>query len=214
LFEPEALLNRLRAGVDVLRGPASHTLSRHHSMNGAIAASYERLAEPEQHLLRRLALFSDVFDLDEAEAVSELPADILHDRLQSLAEKGLVRVMAGEDGEPYFSLLNTIRGFALNEAARTGRAGADPVLRPATAGGGGLAAFRPEVIPLPRLGLTHREHQVAVLVAEGMTNRQIARQLGIAEWTAVNHVRNVMRKLECSSRVNVASLIAQAGLTG
>ncbi|MHC0434316.1 ATP-binding protein [Streptomyces sp. O3] len=52
--------------------------------------------------------------------------------------------------------------------------------------------------------LTPRQLQVALLVAEGMTNRQIAHELKIAEWTVVNHVRNVMRKLGCNSRVQVA----------
>lgn len=53
--------------------------------------------------------------------------------------------------------------------------------------------------------LTRREFEVAQLVAGGLTNREIARRLGIAEWTAVNHLRKIMRKLACSSRVQVAS---------
>lgn len=53
--------------------------------------------------------------------------------------------------------------------------------------------------------LTERELQVAELVAQGITNREIARRLDIAEWTAINHLRKVMRKLDCSSRVAVAS---------
>lgn len=56
--------------------------------------------------------------------------------------------------------------------------------------------------------LTRREEEVALLVAQGMTNRSISRTLGIAEWTTVNHVRNIMRKLECSSRVSVASMVS------
>lgn len=56
--------------------------------------------------------------------------------------------------------------------------------------------------------LTPREHEVAELVAYGLTNREIARRLGIAEWTAVNHLRKVMRKLNCSSRVQVANWVA------
>src|SRR5262249_39951233 len=36
--------------------------------------------------------------------------------------------------------------------------------------------------------LTKRELEVAMLVAEGLTNRVIARKLGIAEWTVVNHL--------------------------
>ncbi|WP_419992745.1 ATP-binding protein [Streptomyces boninensis] len=52
--------------------------------------------------------------------------------------------------------------------------------------------------------LAPRERQVAALVAEGLTNREVARRLGVAEWTAVNTLRRVMRKLDCSSRVQVA----------
>ncbi|MFF8607235.1 ATP-binding protein [Streptomyces sp. NPDC015346] len=57
--------------------------------------------------------------------------------------------------------------------------------------------------------LTRREYEVAELVAGGLTNREIARRLGIAEWTAVNHLRKIMRKLACSSRVQVASWVTK-----
>jgi predicted ATPase/DNA-binding CsgD family transcriptional regulator len=52
--------------------------------------------------------------------------------------------------------------------------------------------------------LTARELQVAELVAQGDTNHRIANRLGISKWTAINHLRNVMRKLEVSSRAEVA----------
>ncbi|MCX4750343.1 LuxR C-terminal-related transcriptional regulator [Kitasatospora sp. NBC_01287] len=52
--------------------------------------------------------------------------------------------------------------------------------------------------------LTPRQIQVAMLIAEGLTNRQIAARLEISEWTVVNHVRQVMRRLNCTSRVQVA----------
>ncbi|MEE1781609.1 LuxR C-terminal-related transcriptional regulator [Streptomyces sp. SP17BM10] len=55
-----------------------------------------------------------------------------------------------------------------------------------------------------RQRLTPRQLQVAMLVSEGLTNRQIAERLGLSEWTAVNHVRQVMRRLGCTSRVQVA----------
>jgi len=57
--------------------------------------------------------------------------------------------------------------------------------------------------------LTKRELEVALLVAEGLTNRVIARKLGIAEWTVVNHLRKVMRKLGCQSRVQVTRRLAK-----
>ncbi len=56
--------------------------------------------------------------------------------------------------------------------------------------------------------LTKRELEVALLVAGGLTNRVIAHRLGIAEWTVVNHLRKVMRKLECQSRVHVTRRMA------
>lgn len=67
--------------------------------------------------------------------------------------------------------------------------------------------------------LTRREHEVAMLVTEGLTNREVARRLGIAEWTAVNHMRKVMQKLGCTSRVQVAGRMLRpldqgAGATG
>jgi 1,3,6,8-tetrahydroxynaphthalene synthase len=70
-----------------------------------------------------------------------------------------------------------------------------------------LVRVRGEVIGTPAVNsapLTRREFQVAELVALGLTNGQISHRLRIAHWTAVNHVRNVMRKLECCSRVQVA----------
>ncbi|MFC4566043.1 LuxR C-terminal-related transcriptional regulator [Nocardiopsis mangrovi] len=57
--------------------------------------------------------------------------------------------------------------------------------------------------------LTARELQVAELVAAGLTNREIARRLSISEWTAINHLRKIMRKLDCSSRVHVAGWFAR-----
>jgi DNA-binding CsgD family transcriptional regulator len=64
----------------------------------------------------------------------------------------------------------------------------------------------------PDTPLTARELQVARLVAAGHTNRQVAVDLDISEWTAINHLRHVMRKLDCRSRVGVAQWILNAEL--
>ncbi|MEO3765904.1 LuxR C-terminal-related transcriptional regulator [Streptomyces sp. B5E4] len=71
-------------------------------------------------------------------------------------------------------------------------------------------AVREEAEAAPAGGLerlTHRQLQVAELVAEGMTNRQIARALELSEWTVVNHLRQVMQRLDCPSRVHVARIV-------
>ncbi|MFI9503670.1 helix-turn-helix transcriptional regulator [Nocardia sp. NPDC052566] len=55
--------------------------------------------------------------------------------------------------------------------------------------------------------LTDRQREIALLVSTGMTNRMIASRLGISEWTVVNHLRQVMLKLQCPSRLHVALVV-------
>ena len=62
--------------------------------------------------------------------------------------------------------------------------------------------------PVPGGGsnpLTARQRQVAALVAEGMTNRQIAERLGIEERSAEGHVERIRGRLGAASRVQVAA---------
>jgi len=60
--------------------------------------------------------------------------------------------------------------------------------------------------------LTPREREVAMLIAEGRTNREIAQHLVLSERTVDSHVRNVMAKLETSSRARIAAWAVQHGL--
>ncbi|MEV7005732.1 response regulator transcription factor [Streptosporangium sp. NPDC051022] len=60
-------------------------------------------------------------------------------------------------------------------------------------------AERPPQLPVPRL--TEREMEVLRLVAKGMNNREIAKQLFISENTVKNHVRNILDKLQLHSRM-------------
>ncbi|MBQ1093370.1 response regulator transcription factor [Streptomyces sp. B93] len=46
-----------------------------------------------------------------------------------------------------------------------------------------------------------------MLVSQGLTNRQISQQLRLSEWTVVNHVRQVMRRLDAPSRIHVAQWV-------
>ncbi|MCK9874464.1 response regulator transcription factor [Frankia sp. AgPm24] len=57
---------------------------------------------------------------------------------------------------------------------------------------------RPQ-LPTPRL--TEREMEVLRLVAKGMNNRDIAKQLFISENTVKNHIRNILEKLQLHSRM-------------
>jgi DNA-binding CsgD family transcriptional regulator/tetratricopeptide (TPR) repeat protein len=63
------------------------------------------------------------------------------------------------------------------------------------------------------LGLTPREMEVLLLVADGRTNPQIAEQLYISAKTASVHVSNILRKLEVANRGEAAALAHRHGLT-
>jgi len=60
--------------------------------------------------------------------------------------------------------------------------------------------------------LSRREREVATLVATGLTNRQIAKRLFIAERTAEGHVERIRNKLDVRSRTEVATWAVEHGL--
>jgi non-specific serine/threonine protein kinase len=62
------------------------------------------------------------------------------------------------------------------------------------------------------LDLTPREREVVVLVAEGLTNRQIAERLVVGDRTVESHVRSALGKLGFRSRYQLAEWAVQQGL--
>jgi non-specific serine/threonine protein kinase len=58
------------------------------------------------------------------------------------------------------------------------------------------------------LPLTRRESQVAELIAQGLSNRQIATQLFIPQRTVESHTENILRKLGLTSRAQVTRWVA------
>jgi DNA-binding CsgD family transcriptional regulator len=61
-------------------------------------------------------------------------------------------------------------------------------------------------------GLTERERQVATLIAQGKSNREIAETLVISYRTVETHIANIMFKLGCASRSQVAAWAVEKGL--
>lgn len=55
--------------------------------------------------------------------------------------------------------------------------------------------------------LTNRESEVGLLITRGMTNKEIAKYLTIAETTAKIHVKNVLQKLGAANRTEAAALL-------
>jgi non-specific serine/threonine protein kinase len=118
-------------------------------------------------------------------------------------------------------LPNTLRAqhFAALEAARTAMSESD--YRAATAKGAAmskaeaiayaLGESRSATLPSAirhsenRPQLTRREQDVAALVAQGMSNNQIAAALVVSTRTVGTHVQHVMDKLGCNTRVQIAA---------
>jgi two-component system NarL family response regulator len=69
---------------------------------------------------------------------------------------------------------------------------------------------RAEQVPAPKL--TDREMQVLKLVAKGMNNRDIAKELFISENTVKNHVRNILEKLQIHSLMEAVMIAVREKL--
>ena len=52
--------------------------------------------------------------------------------------------------------------------------------------------------------MTKREREIIVLIANSLSNKEIARQLNIATHTVKSHVHNIMEKLALHSRLQIA----------
>jgi len=63
-----------------------------------------------------------------------------------------------------------------------------------------------------RSSLSNREQEVLELVAEGLTNKEIARKLYISEITARNHVISLLAKLNAKDRTEAAIIAVRRGL--
>lgn len=81
---------------------------------------------------------------------------------------------------------------------------------------GGQGLMAPEVSRQLSIGktvqLTPREGEVLSAVAPGLGNRDVARQLGMAEETVKGHLSNVMQKLEASDRTHAVVIAMRRGM--
>ena len=57
----------------------------------------------------------------------------------------------------------------------------------------------------PAVRMTEREREIMAVIADGLSNKEIAQQLNIASHTVKSHVHNVMQKLALHSRLQIAN---------
>ncbi|MDF1506241.1 response regulator [Roseisolibacter sp. H3M3-2] len=116
--------------------------------------------------------------------------------------------------KPFRTVELLARVEAMAERAARERAAASaqpaPVAAPPPAVGRAASVPPPDAVPLTaeRLvhacGLTLRQAEVALLIAAGRSNPEIAERLGISRFTARNHAERVLARLEVESRWQVA----------
>ncbi len=114
-------------------------------------------------------------------------------------------------------LLKTIEGDALAAAIRRAMHGENVIADEMT--GKLVAAFQAAgtasaapAAAAPEQPLSPRELEILRLIAQGASNKEIGRELGIAETTVKIHVQHLLRKLGLSSRVQAAVYASEHGL--
>ncbi len=119
LLTPQLLLERLTGQFLLSSDGLRDMESRHRTLHAAIGWSYALLSEEEQKLFRRLGVFAGGGTLEAVEAVCGSDVDVLR-VLESLVAKNLVRQEVSPTGVPRFTMLETIRAFALEQLAERG----------------------------------------------------------------------------------------------
>jgi predicted ATPase/DNA-binding winged helix-turn-helix (wHTH) protein len=116
VLSPQAILDRLERRLQLLTGGALDLPERQQTLRKAIDWSHDLLNEAEQKLFRRFSVFVGGCTLEAAEAVCNTDRDLgidLFDGASSLVDKNLLQSVDGANSEPRFTMLETIREYAL-----------------------------------------------------------------------------------------------------
>lgn len=147
-------------------------------------------------------------------------------RLKALAPRTSVLMMTLYDDPDYLlrAVASGAAGYLLKDSSR------DELLRALRITAEGGATIAPSLLPglLQRLSspgsavtapsceleglLSERERQVLALIAEGLTNQEIAERLVVSPTTIKTHVQNILQKLDVSDRTQAAVYAVRCGL--
>lgn len=120
LLPPQVLLDWLDRRLVLLTTNAVGVDARHQTLRGAIAWSYHLLTPDQQTFFRRLGIFVGGFTLAAAAAVTgDQPQALIAvlDSVTALVDRSLLQRMSHTENEPRFTLLETLREYALAQLA-------------------------------------------------------------------------------------------------
>jgi DNA-binding NarL/FixJ family response regulator len=166
----------------------------------------------------------DVLVLDHLRMVS-LPNMLSDNGDQSVARPRIVLISMEENEEQFFTAVRSgISAYLLKDAT------ADDVVAAVRAATRGEAICPPRLclalfrfmarialeIPVqnwgrPKAVLTIRQQQLITLVAKGLTNKEIATQLNLSEYTIRNHIHRIMKQVDVGSRGEAVQAIRAHG---
>jgi len=182
--------------------------------NGAAAVTQATALQPDVVLMD-----INMPDLNGIEATRQI--------LASQPSMGIIMVTMLEDDASVFAAMRAgARGYVLKGAHH------DEILQAIRAVASGQAVFGPAIAtrmmnffqglnqPAPKTGnaiqafpeLTEREREVLVLIAQGVSNKEIAEKLVISMKTVSNHITNIFGKLQVADRAQAILRARDAGL--
>jgi predicted ATPase len=189
VLPPQALLARLAHPLQLLVGGARDLPERQQTLRRTIAWSHALLTVGEQALFRRLSIFVGGCTLEAAEAVCRaggdageplLGADVL-EGLSALVATNLLHMEEQQDGEPRFSMLETIREYGLEQLEASGEA--DALRQRHAAYYLALAeGMEPEAAWAAHLGRDHGNLRAALRWAKASGQTELGLGLAAALW--------------------------------
>ena len=163
----------------------------------ACLATLSASASLQRRSIRAIRLWAAFCSLREAIGIPSMPAEL------SLYEPYVQAARAQLDDAAWEAARKEGRAISMEQAVEYALTEQEPTL-PTT-------VSVPEEPPAGKrgVGLTHREEEVAALVARGLTNRQIATELSVSKHTVANHVAKILRKLELDSRSQISAWVVE-----
>lgn len=205
LYEPRGETLVARGTSDSPMGRLEHRLGldRQALANGGRAAEVFRTGQP-----RRDGRVDE--DPEELRGIREalgvrsallVPLEVGGERRGVLSATSAEADFFGEEDLSFLGAVARWMGLVIHRAELVQRLVGDAHER-------GRREARHELLEL----LTRRQREVAVLIAQGLSNAEIADRLVLVEGTVANHVEAILSRLGFRSRTQVATLIAEFGL--